>query len=293
MLASIIIRTYNEEKHLPELLQAIADQKSDVCEIESVLVDSGSTDNTVEIAEKFSCRITHIKKEEFTFGKSLNIGCEFANGDFLLIISGHCIPADERWVENLVKPLINGPISYSYGRQIGRDTTKFSEEQVFDKYFPKHSAIPQEGFFCNNANAAVRKDAWEIYKFDEELTGLEDMALAQKLVAAGHKVGYVAEASVFHIHDESWGQVLHRYEREAIALQNIFPEVHISFIDCLRYMLVGILNDCSIALQNKKFFKYFPQITMFRLCQYWGSYKGNHLTKELSKHTRERYFYPK
>ena len=293
MLASIIIRTYNEEKHLPELLQAIADQKSDVCEIESVLVDSGSTDNTVEIAEKFSCRITHIKKEEFTFGKSLNIGCEFANGDFLLIISGHCIPANERWVENLVKPLINDTITYSYGRQIGRDTTKFSEEQVFDKYFPEHSAIPQEGFFCNNANSAIRKDAWKLFQFDEELTGLEDMALAQKLVGAGHKIGYVADAPVYHIHDETWKQVCHRYEREAIALQNIFPEVHISFIDFLRYVLVGLLNDYSMALQDKKFFKYFAQITMFRLCQYWGSYKGNHLTRKISKQTREKYFYPK
>ena len=293
MLASIIIRTYNEEKHLPELLQTIADQKSDICDIETVIVDSGSTDKTLEIAEKFSCRITHIKKEEFTFGKSLNIGCEFAKGDFLLMVSGHCIPTNERWVENLVRPLKDNIVSYSYGRQIGRDTTKYSEDQVFGKYFPGHSVIPQEGFFCNNANSAIRKDAWKIYEFDEELTGLEDMALAQKLVGTGHKVGYVAEASVFHIHDESWAQVRHRYEREAIALQNIFPEVHISFIDCMRYVLVGVLNDYSKALQEKKFFKYFTQITMFRLCQYWGSYKGNHLTKKISKSTRERYFYPK
>lgn len=293
MLASIVIRTYNEEKHLPELLEAVAKQKSDGCSIETVVVDSGSTDRTLEIAKDHDCRITHIKKEEFTFGRSLNIGCEFADGDFLLMISGHCIPTNEKWVERLVTPLIDETIAYSYGRQIGRDTTKYSEKQVFEKYFPQNSAVPQEGFFCNNANAAVRRDAWQHLKFDENLTGLEDMALAQRLVEGGLKVAYVADAAVYHIHDETWAQVRHRYEREAIALQNIFPNVHINFVDFIRYVIAGILNDSARAISDRTFLKYFREIVMFRLCQYWGSYKGNHLTRKISKQTRDRYFYPK
>lgn len=293
MLISVIIRTYNEEKYLSELLQSINAQKTDICDVEIVIVDSGSTDKTLAIAKEFDCRLTHITKEEFTFGGSLNIGCAYASGEFLVFISGHCIPVSNNWIENIVKPLIENNVVYSYGRQIGRDTTKYSETQVFDKYFPATSAIPQEGFYCNNANAAIRRDVWQNYLFDEELTGLEDMALAQKLVENGYKVGYVANAIVYHIHDESWPQLSHRYEREAIALQHIYPNIHINFFDFLRYVLIGLANDYSKALHDRKFLKHFLQILMFRVCQYWGSYKGNHITRKISKNARERYFYPK
>ena len=62
MLASVVIRTYNEERYLNELLQAIAKQKNEVVDCEVVLIDSGSTDATLEIAKSHNCRITHIKK---------------------------------------------------------------------------------------------------------------------------------------------------------------------------------------------------------------------------------------
>ena len=187
MLASIVIRTYNEERYLNELLQAISKQKNEVVDREVVIIDSGSTDTTLEIAESHNCRITHIKKSEFTFGKSLNMGCDFAKGDFLVFVSGHCIPASDSWLDELCKPMVEGLVDYSYGRQVGRDTTKYSEDRHFEKWFPEYSKIPQEGFFCNNANAAVTRSAWELFKFNEELTGLEDMYLAKLLVEAGKK----------------------------------------------------------------------------------------------------------
>ena len=53
MRYSVIIRTLNEEKYLQELINAIKEQKIDLeDEIEIILVDSGSTDQTLEIAKK-------------------------------------------------------------------------------------------------------------------------------------------------------------------------------------------------------------------------------------------------
>ncbi|HAS8147408.1 TPA: glycosyltransferase, partial [Vibrio vulnificus] len=190
-LVSIVIRTLNEQRYLVELLESIKNQDRSKFRIETVIIDSGSTDKTLEIAEQYGCRITHIKKEEFTFGKSLNDGCDFSNGDYLVFISGHCIPVDGQWIANLVTPLVD-KCSYAYGRQLGRDTTKFSERQLFEKYFPSESRIPQIGFFCNNANAAIRRDAWLAHRFNEELTGCEDMYLAKLLVDTGKKIGYVS-----------------------------------------------------------------------------------------------------
>jgi rhamnosyltransferase len=292
MLATIVIRTYNEERYLNEMLQAISNQKSERVDREVIIIDSGSTDATLEIAESHKCRITHIKKPEFTFGKSLNMGCDFANGDVFVFISGHCIPASDSWLDELCKPIVDGLVDYSYGRQIGRDTTKYSEERHFEKWFPEYAKIPQQGYFCNNANAAVTRSAWELFKFNEELTGLEDMYLAKLLVEAGKKVGYVATAPVYHIHDETWKQVKIRYEREAYALQRIMPEVHFSISDFVRYFISAIMSDCAAATQEKVLMRTVGDICLFRFYQYWGTYCGNRSHRKLSAKMKKQYFYP-
>ena len=204
-----------------------------------VIVDSGSTDNTLDIARQFGCRIVHIRKQEFSYGRSLNMGCDASSGEVLVFISGHCIPTNPRWLPSLISPLGRDEIVYTYGAQVGHQKTKFSEQQHFAKYFPSQSKLPQEGFFCNNANAALLKSVWKENYFDENLTGLEDMHLSKRLVSQGFRIGYVAEALVLHIHEESWSQVRRRFEREAIALQHVMPEVHISFNDFIRYFFNG------------------------------------------------------
>lgn len=292
MLASIIIRTYNEQIHLSELLTAIQLQDRTLLDIEVVIVDSGSTDDTLAIAQEFGCRITHIQKEDFTFGRSLNIGCDFALGDYLIFVSGHCIPVKTDWVNQLVKPLIEYDIAYSYGKQIGRNTTKFSEHQVFKKFYPNISKVPQKGFFCNNANAALSKSVWSNQPFDEDLTGLEDMMLAKQITEQGKKIAYIAEAPVYHIHDENWHQVRIRYEREAMALQHIMPNIHFTLVNFFHYTFVSIFNDIKLATKEKRPVEIKFEIVLFRLMQYWGTYKGNHMSRQLSAKMKEEYFYP-
>jgi len=293
MKASIVVRTYNEERHLSELLSGIAGQQADGIDHETLIVDSGSTDRTLDIAKSHGCRILHIRKEEFSFGRSLNIGCGASGGNVLVFVSGHCIPASEHWLAQLVRPIADGVVSMAYGRQIGGPASRFSECRIFEKYFPAASSIPQEGFFFNNANSALRRSVWQNTPFDEDLTGLEDMHLAKTLVASGHKVGYVAEAVVFHLHYESWAQVRNRFERESIALQHIMPEIHLGYADFLRYLCSAILHDCGDALQKKRLLSAISEIGMYRLMQYWGAFRGNRSHRQLSKGRKERYFYPR
>lgn len=292
MEVSIVIRTYNEQRHLSELLTEIARQQVDF-KFETIVVDSGSTDDTLEIAHQYGCRILHIAKREFTFGRSLNIGCDAASGNVLVFISGHCIPCEVDWLAKLTGPVRTGTVAYSYGRQIGRKTTKFSEDQVFSKYYPEANKLPQDGFFCNNANAALSQSAWAKHGFDESLTGLEDLMLAKTIVSLGDSVGYVAEAPVFHIHDESWHQVRIRYEREALALREIMPEIHVGFADFLRYFFGGVLHDFGIALEQRTLMKNATEVIAFRWMQFWGTYRGNLEHRKISARQREEYFYPK
>lgn len=291
MLASIVIRTLNEGVYLEELLLSIKAQQCNF-DVEIVIIDSGSTDKTLQIADLYDARVTHIHREDFSFGRSLNMGSEYAKGDILVYISGHCIPVNEQWLSNLVNPILLEGIDYTYGKQLGRDTTKYSEYKIFSKYFSDHSSVPQDNFFCNNANSALTRKAWKKFKFNEDLTGLEDMDLAKRLFNSGGKIGYISEAGVFHIHNETWNQTRRRYERESIALQSIMPEIQINFFDMVRYIVSSIVSDSKSAIRDKCFLKKFHSICLFRFAQYSGSYRGNLKHRELSIKRKESYFYP-
>jgi glycosyltransferase involved in cell wall biosynthesis len=293
MKVSIVIRAYNEEKYLGQLLEGIRRQDLPDDDVELILVDSGSTDQTVSIASRFGARIVNIRKEDFTFGRSLNMGCEAASGDVLVMVSAHCIPVNESWLSALIAPLRQGVSPYCYGRQVGWGSSKFSECQLFKKYYPDVDKLQSKDFFCNNANSALLKSTWESFPFDEELTGLEDMDLGHRLVRHGQAIAYVAGAAVHHIHEEVWSRVKTRYEREAIALQLIMPQVHVGFPDFLRYFVSAVFFDFEAAIQEKKFRACFTEIILFRFFQFWGSYKGHQSHRQMSRQMKEQYFYPK
>ena len=292
MKISIVIRTLNEERYLEDLMTSIKSQNIKPHEIEIVVIDSGSTDKTLHISKKYDAKITHIKKSEFTFGRSLNMGTKFSSGDIIVYISGHCIPVDNDWLINLVKPIMLNEADYTYGKQIGKHTTKFSEKMIFKKYFPDHSKIHQKDFFCNNANSAIKRSLWKKFKFDEKITGLEDMHLAKKALSKGFLLSYISDAIVYHIHDETWSQTKRRYEREALALKEIMPEMYISFADTFRYIYASIVADLKFAIKEGVFFKECIGIIRFRIAQYYGAYIGNSIQREISDLNKEKYFYP-
>lgn len=294
MRASVIIRTYNEERYLQELLaESNAQSGLDRSDYEVIVVDSGSTDRTLEIAEPAADRIVHIEKRDFSFGRSLNVGCDAASGDVLVFISGHCVPTRDKWLSVLIEPIEQGICSYTYGRQIGRDTTKFSEDQLFAKFYPVTSQVPQAGFFVNNANAALSREAWLTHRFDEELTGLEDMDLGRRLKLAGHEIGYVADAEVYHIHDESWARLTTRYEREARALNHIMPEIRFGITDFVYYTVTSIMHDLHARKGFSRRHGTIGSILGFRTAQYWGTYVGHHEHRKLSASKKHNYFYAK
>lgn len=289
---SIIIRTLNEERHLAEVLTRIREQDYPQSLVEVIMVDSGSTDRTLAIAVAHGCRVLHLRREEFSFGRSLNVGCGVASGQFLVFVSGHCVPVDGHWLWALLQPLHDPAVAISYGRQIGGPDSKFSETLLFQKYFPDHAQSGQSPFFCNNANLALRRTCWVEHPFDETLTGLEDMHLARQLWQKRWKILYTPAANVYHHHHERWSQVRRRYEREAIALQAIMPEVHVHWHDALRYFLAGVFGDWAAALRQKVWLRRAVEVVCFRFCQFHGAWRGNHAHRRLSQREKDRYFYP-
>jgi len=289
MRVSIVIRAYNEGRHLGRLLEGI--RRQTLKDTEIILVDSGSSDDTVAIAEAAGARIVRIRPEEFTFGRSLNLGLAAATGDLAVIASAHVYPVYPDWLERLLEPFADPSVALTYGRQRGPETAHFSEQQIFARWYPERSVARQETPFCNNANAAIRRAVWEQQPYDESLTGLEDLAWARAAQAAGHAVAYVAEAEVIHVHHETPAVVRNRYRREAIAFKRLYPEAHFNLYDLLRNLLSSVFFDLLHAAQAGRLLRSLASIFWFRWNQFLGTYQGYHQSGLLTPELRQTFYY--
>jgi glycosyltransferase involved in cell wall biosynthesis len=288
---SIVIRCCNEGRHIGRLLDGI--RRQTVRPVEVVVVDSGSTDDTLEVAARHGAKLVHIPPAEFSFGRSLNRGCAAARGERLVIASAHVYPVCHDWLERLLAPLADPRIGLAYGRQRGNEVTKYSERQVFATWFGPQSRCPQETPFCNNANAAIRRRLWEELPYDEGLTGLEDLDWARRAMARGHHVAYAADAEVVHVHDETWGRIRNRYRREAIALKRIYPDAHFTLWDFARLLSANVASDCYHAWHDGALRRNLLAIPAFRLMQFWGTYRGFAQRGPVTARLKARFYYPR
>lgn len=289
MSCSLVIRAYNEEKHIGRLLEGIRQQT--VRDVEVILVDSGSTDGTVSIAESFGARIVRIPSVEFTFGRSLNFGVRETRCEFIVIASAHVYPVYPDWLESLLRPFEDERIALAYGKQRGPAFAKFSEQQIFHQWYPEASNFDQPTAFCNNANAAIRRSLWEQNPYDELLTGLEDVAWGKWAKEQGYKLAYVAEAEIVHVHNETPRGVYNRYRREAMALRRIYPEAHFNFYDFLRLTITNIFSDLWHAGRDRLLLRNLVSIFWFRFMQFHGTRMGHRETSLVTPQLRETFYY--
>jgi rhamnosyltransferase len=288
---SVVIRCFNEEDHIGKLLSGLLRQTVDHLEI--IVVDSGSTDDTLAIARRFPVKIVHISPDEFSFGRALNRGCEAATGDYVVAASAHVYPVYDSWLARLTAPLADPKTALAYGKQLGNEVTSFSEHQIFAKWFPEGSIAAQGHPFCNNANAAIKRELWLSQPYNEELTGLEDLDWAKRAIAAGFDICYVAEAPVVHVHLETPRRILNRYRREAIALKQIMPNHRFSFFDFWRLFIANAASDYYHAVKDRVFLKNLLNVPVFRFMQFWGTYRGFAQHGPIARQLRERFYYPR
>jgi rhamnosyltransferase len=317
LTCSIVIRANNEERYIGRLLEGIALQT--VKDVEIILVDSGSTDKTVEIATNFArqndcshyaisnqssipqqsndiyhtLQVVNIHPEDFTFGYSLNQGIAHATRELVVIASAHVYPVYPDWLEHLLTPFADPQIGLAYGKQRGNHTTKFAEQQIFQHWYPDRSQTRQPYPFCNNANAALRRSLWEQQRYDETLPGLEDLDWGHRLMGLGKAIAYVAEAEIIHVHTETPRSVYNRYRREAMAFKHIFPQEHFRWWDLLRHFTLNAFSDLVHAARQRQLNAHLADILWFRWMQFSGTYQGYRQSGPLTWQLRQTFYYPR
>jgi len=195
-LVSIIIRTKNEEKWIEACFKAVINQNYKNFEI--ILVDNESKDNTLELIKKYPHKL--IKIREFKPGYAINEGIRASKGDIIVILSGHCIPTNEYWLENLIADLSDSRVAGVYGRQEPLSTSSSADKRDLLITFGLDPKIQHKDSFFHNANSALRRDIWLKYPFDENVKHIEDRVWGQEVISSGFKIHYQPLASVYHHH---------------------------------------------------------------------------------------------
>ncbi|WP_447972113.1 glycosyltransferase family 2 protein [Nitrospira sp. Kam-Ns4a] len=219
-MISIVVRTKNEERWIGRCLSAIAGQAFP--DFEVIVVDNASTDGTLEIVKRFDAKLVTISDEAFTFGRSLNLGIEAARGEFVAIISGHCIPATDQWLYRLWRNFQLDPaVAGAYGKQDPLPDTNSLDKRDLLTVFGLERRVQEKDYFFHNANSMIRRSVWEQIPFDEEIAGVEDRDWARRVLDEGHKIVYEPYAAVYHHHGINHGGDRARADRVARVIELI------------------------------------------------------------------------
>ena len=197
---SVLIRSYNESKWIGICLNKINQQSIKPYEI--ILIDNKSNDGTIEIAKQFYNEIKVYKYDlNYAPGKMLNFGMSKCRGDYILIISAHCVPCDNYLIENLIENLENKPQTCAaYARQVSLSFSNDLTVRDLMLTYGSESKLQKTDPQFNNACSIIRKSEWQNNKFDNTITNLEDRYWAAQKLKQKKFIYYSAESKVFHYH---------------------------------------------------------------------------------------------
>ena len=219
MIISIIIPTYNAQNYLQKLLDKLKNQT--IKDYELIIIDSSSTDKTVKIAKQYTDNIMIIPQNEFDHGGTRTKATKLAKGDILVFLTQDALPFDEYTIENIITIFEDKNIGAAYGRQLSYEDTNLFGKHLRKFNYPNQTMIRTKDDIkkygiktaqLSNSFAAYRKSAlMETGNFKENLILGEDVYIGAKMILAGYKIVYVANAKVYHSHSYTVWQEFKRY----------------------------------------------------------------------------------
>jgi len=262
---SIIVRTKNEDFWIGKCLNEIFNQKYKNFEV--ILVDNNSKDKTISIVKKnfLKVKIINYKSKIFLPGKALNLGIKKSKGSLVAMISGHCIPKNENWLNNLVQNFKNSDVIACYGRQEPSDISEPNDVRDLTYLFGLDKKIQIKDPFFHNANSMIRKSTWKKNQFDETIKHIEDRLWASLVLKNGKKIIYEPNSSVIHFHGVGHHGNLKRVSTISKILKKSKSKNKRKLIVCIiplnkpiklngKYLVEKIINDINKIKEISKIF---------------------------------------
>ena len=200
-IASILFRLKNEARHLGEVLRAL--ERQTLRDYEIVVVDSSSTDGTLDLLAPYAHTLRRLAPDAFTYGRALNLGAAVAKAPFLVNLSGHSLPRDEHWLEHLVAACAAPGVAGTCSRLLPYPGGPRHYRLLYRLLYPPAGGHTRSTDNFHNASSCVRLDLWRRFPFDEKLAACEDLDWARRVRWAGYQTCYVPASAVYHAHEES------------------------------------------------------------------------------------------
>jgi O-antigen biosynthesis protein len=240
-VVTVAIPVLNGTRYLDEVLSAVRAQRID-SELEILIVDSGSTDGSLEIARRHGAVVHEIDRREFSHGGTRNRMLALARGDHVVFITQDATPADDGWLAALLEGFdqaadvaaVFGPhearpdashmiksemerhfASWGHGREIQVQRLDTSPEGLAE-----YRRFPGQLTFFSDVNGAVARWAWERVPY-REVPYAEDQLLGRELIEAGFAKVFHPGARVLHSHDYPPVAFFRRYFDEFRSLREV------------------------------------------------------------------------
>ncbi len=230
VLASVILLTKNGEQHLRSVLEGLYRQRI-LAAAEVIVIDSGSSDATLDIVAGYPVNLTRIRPEEFGHGRTRNLGARLARGKFLVYLPQDATPVGPDWLQTLLAPFEDARIAGVYGRQVPRPQASAMEsffllQTYAGQYEVRAIERPEDTClarcFFSTVGGAIRASLWRDYPFDESVIMSEDQAWSRDVMLGGHAIAYQPAAELLHSHDYGIAGVFRRNFDSGYSIRQIF-----------------------------------------------------------------------
>lgn len=217
---ALLIPTLNAGIKWIELLKSIDEQSVKIDR--RIIIDSGSKDETIELAESYGFEIIKIRKDEFNHGATRQrVVNACADIDIAVFLTQDAILASDVSIRNIVSVFEDPEIGMAYGRQLPRKNAEcleiharlFNYPDVSDvRSYNDKNRLGFKVFFCSNSFSAYRISALNaVGGFPTDSIMGEDAIVAAKMLFQKFKVAYVADAIVYHSHNYTLKEEFKRY----------------------------------------------------------------------------------
>jgi len=296
MDVTIVIPTKNAGDILDRTLGMVFAQKTQFS-YEVICVDSGSKDDTLNIIQKYPCKLVQIAPEEFGHGKTRNFGASQGTGEFIVFITQDAAPASDTWLENFILAMkLDDEIAGGFGihypyedcnaldrvdlvrhfLNFGQDNRIFYIDDM-EKYKADNGYMQYLAFFSDN-NACLRRSVWEKYPYPD-VDFAEDQVWMRQMLEKGYKKVYCPYAPVYHSHNFKLSTFYQRFFDEYRGLYNVYQyiiaddwwQLPILWAKHVRRDLINIRSQ-QMPRKEKLYWLYYSIVRNY--CRYYGGYKG-------------------
>ncbi|HET7271105.1 MAG TPA: glycosyltransferase family 2 protein [Rubrobacter sp.] len=261
--ASVVVTTLNAGPGFGELISRLFSQKADFG-YEVLVIDSGSTDATIELARRHGASVHRIGRDEFDHGATRNLGASLSRGRYVAFVVQDALPVDEGWLAAMVENLDKDEtVAGVYGRQIPRPESSPLTRALMDDW-PTSGLERREQFAggpgiysemspatrrtlatFDNVTSCVRRSVWERFPFERTSFG-EDLRWGKTVVEAGFRLVYEPRSAVLHSHERGAIYDLRRHYADGLVIEELFGLVPTPNLG--RLLLNVLLSSAHLSL---------------------------------------------